>query len=743
MKTDTYFQKFKAILFYGTRIITAPILVINVFLVLFLAIGLDQAMWDIEFIDGVIISLLVITPFLLFAFLGIVIISLIISSNNFFSDTTAFILGALIGTAVVAIGNLIYFLFELISFEFTSLTSIVTIVLLAYAGLKMNRQANLDAETKLAGLELRTVLLRAGSWATLIICIGSIAYLLASEGYLDLLSIYIYLGYALSISLPIVFLARLLIDFLIKKIPKPAFLNWSIWQRANNAIHWATTGIRIRIGNHPIPKIVVFVVLAYGVFSGITYLMLTVPSDRELWRITDYDVSEPMAINDLFIFHGYKKDRSIDCHCLYAVDKSTGKIIWSTEDLAKPYSGLISSSSISFSVYTSLELASQTGDFVYVSLNYWNSNDTIEQILFAIRSSDGKVIWKVNGAIDTNSFSSSIRESNRIYIVDNQGDMLAIDSNTGKELWRRNVYPIYDEDYTWFTFHNGIVVVSTHSSECLKCCCTFISDEQQYEQIAAYSAETGQPLWETARLDSGRIYTLNKTLYMVSHPWENSSDIDKRDDNLVTAIDLKTGNKRWDLIFQDAHEFVVQANSQNEVFLFIRTYEGGPNNFHELAKLIAVDEFTGMIIWQFNENFSYGNLGYLIDGNMVYIGTENGFVNSIDSATGNTIWQTKTEDFPFQFVIQEGTLIAVHKERYISALDAKTGSQKWKSDFGIDEDWSIFWDEILENNNNTLFVAGNNNHRIYAIDIITGKKTLDMESLSPNRLRIRIGACRR
>jgi outer membrane protein assembly factor BamB len=226
---------------------------------------------------------------------------------------------------------------------------------------------------------------------------------------------------------------------------------------------------------------------------------------------------------------------------------------------------------------------------------------------------------------------------------------------------------------------------------------------------------------------------------MVSRPWENSSDIDKRDDNLVTAIDLETGNKRWDLIFQDAHEFVVQANSQNEVFLFIRTYEGGPNNFHELAKLIAIDEFTGMLIWQFNEDFSYGNLGYLIDGNMVYIGTENGFVNSIDSATGNTIWRTKTEDFPFQFVIQEGTLIAVHKERYISALDAKTGSQKWKSDFGIDEDWSIFWDEILENNNNTLFVAGNNNNRIYAIDIITGKKLWTWSHFRPTGSEYELG----
>ncbi|MBK9925357.1 MAG: PQQ-binding-like beta-propeller repeat protein [Anaerolineales bacterium] len=739
MKTGNYFQQFKAILFYGIRIIAVPTLLINIFFVLFLSIGLSQAMWDIELIDGILISLLIITPFLLLTFLGIVIVSLIISLNKKFSDITAFTLGALIGIAIAATGNIVSFLFELMSFEFISLPSIVAVVSLAYIGQKTNRQFNLEAETNLAGLDLRTVLLQATSWTIMIVCIGSIGYLLASEGYLDLLSIYIYLGYALSISLPAVFLARLLIGFLVKKIPKPTFLNWSIWQRVNNAIGWATTGVRKIIGNHPILKIGAFIVLGYGVFSGITYLILTTSSDRELWRITDYDVSEPAVINDLFIFHGYKEDRSIDCYCLYAVDKSTGKIIWSTENIAQPYSGFASSSSTSFSVYTSLELASQTGDFVYVSLNYRSSYDTTEQVLFALRSSDGKVIWKVDGAIDTNSFSNSIREINRIYIVDNQGDMLAIDSNTGKELWRRNVYPIYDEDYTWFTFHNDIVVVSTHSSECLKCCCTFISDEQQYEQIATYSAETGQPLWESTRLDSGRIYTFNKTLYMASRPWENSSDIDKRDDNLVTAIDLETGKERWELVFQNAHEFSVAAGAKNETIFFIKTYKGGPENFHELAKLIVVDEFTGTPIWRFNEDFSHGNLGYLINGDSVYIGTENGFVYSFDSATGNIIWKTETKHFPFHFVIEGNALVTVYEESYVSALDTKTGSQKWKLDLGIDESWSIFWDEIIGNNNNTVFIAGNNNQRIYAIDIDTGNQLWTWRHFRPTGSEYELG----
>lgn len=480
-------------------------------------------------------------------------------------------------------------------------------------------------------------------------------------------------------------------------------------------------------------KIVAFVGAIYGVVLGIFYLKTTIPSDRELWRITDYTVSDPIVVNNSLIFSGYKADHSGDCYCLYAVDKSTREIIWSTEKLAEPYSGFVLISSISFSVYTNLEAVSETGDFIYVSLDYWGSDDSLEHVLFAIRSRDGQVLWKVDGQIDTDSFSNSISQMNQIFVLDNQGGMLAIDSITGKQLWRHVVYPNYDKDYVWFSYENNIVLVSIHSSECLECCCTFISDEQQYEQIAAFSAETGQPLWETDRLDSGRIDVSNDTLYIVSRPWEKSSDLDKRYDGLVTAINLETGIRRWDLIFEDAHELTFKENSQDETFFLIRTYEGGPNDFHKFAKLIVVDDVIGEPIWHFNQDFSHGNLGYLTNENFVYIGTEDGFIYLLDSTTGNVIWQTKTGDFPIHFVVEGNALIAVYETSYVSVLDAKTGLQKWKLDLGLDESWSALGDEILKNHSSTLFIAGNSDQKIYAIDIDTGKELWSWSHFRPTR----------
>ncbi len=208
MKTDTYFQQFKTNLFHGGRIIVVPTLLIDLIILLFLAMGLDQAMWDVEFIGGVIMSLLIITPFLLISLLGIVIISLIISSNKQLSNITVFILGAVIGIVIVTIGNYVSILFELD--EFTALPSVSTIFLLAYVGQKMNSQANLVFET---GLEFRAVL-----WMALIAFAGSFAFALTRGPYFDILSVYISLGHAVSISLPVAILAGFLIGFNIKKI---------------------------------------------------------------------------------------------------------------------------------------------------------------------------------------------------------------------------------------------------------------------------------------------------------------------------------------------------------------------------------------------------------------------------------------------------------------------------------------------------------------------------------------------
>ncbi|HET7142683.1 MAG TPA: hypothetical protein VFI68_01580, partial [Anaerolineales bacterium] len=68
----------------------------------------------------------------------------------------------------------------------------------------------------------------------------------------------------------------------------------------------------------------------YGVVLGVFHIKIEEKSERELWRITDFIIQQAVATNEQFIFSGRKADRSIDCDCVYATNKLTGEIIWST-----------------------------------------------------------------------------------------------------------------------------------------------------------------------------------------------------------------------------------------------------------------------------------------------------------------------------------------------------------------------------------------------------------------------------
>ena len=471
-------------------------------------------------------------------------------------------------------------------------------------------------------------------------------------------------------------------------------------------------------------KTIAFLAVCYGALLGIVYFMLAIPTERELWRISEYRVSNPILVNDLLIFHGYKVDHSVDCYCTYAVDKSTGEIVWSTEELATAYieeaKGLGVGSADSTSVRAWVETVSPTTDVIYISINYWGSDHTRYNSILALKSSNGELLWKVDGEAVSDSIAGSVAEISRIFVVDNQGDLLAIDSDTGKEIWHQKVHEQHEWGENWFTYKNSAIYISTHSSECLISHCAFALDEQHYQQITAFSAETGELLWESPRLYRGRIYVFDNMMYMVSDPWDNSPEVKQRDDKLVTAIDLGTGSQKWELTFENAHEFYIFADDNKEIYVMFKSYRGGPNNFSKLAKLIVIDELSGNIVWQFNEDFSHGDLGHLKSGDTVYLGTEDGFIYALESSTGSIAWSTESGHFPYEFVVNRDTLIAVYEERFVSALDSTTGEQKWMLDLGIEDGWYYFNDEILKINGNDIYIAGNADEKIYALDLETG-----------------------
>lgn len=457
----------------------------------------------------------------------------------------------------------------------------------------------------------------------------------------------------------------------------------------------------------------VLIAIFLGGLFGINYLRVNKVSEREQWRLTEYGVFDPIVINDVLILSVSQSEDRNEWYCLYGLNKSTGEILWSTHELGISY--IEEAKRLGITPMVDMKVVSHIGDIIYTVLRYFDEKDNLKYVLFALRSNDGTVLWQADGAVDYDSFLNSVIETNQIFLGDNEGNLVALDSETGKELWRQKVYDGYYWDRDLFTYHNNAILVVDPSS-----------------QMRAFSAERGDVLWESETVCSSSfdsIYIFNATLFCA---------IKSSDQLQITAIDLETGKQRWSLLYNDVSEYRLSFSFLNQLILSIKTYEGGINDFHKLARLIVIDEFTGDIAWQFNEDVAHGDLYYLINDGTVFVGTEDGFLYNLDCSNGKIIWQAETEYFPIFFNVQDNSLIAIFEEHFVTAYDPLTGSRKWILDLGIDHSWYIVGDDILAIDNNRLFIVGNYKKKIYAVDLESGKILWSWEHFWPARADLEI-----
>jgi outer membrane protein assembly factor BamB len=466
----------------------------------------------------------------------------------------------------------------------------------------------------------------------------------------------------------------------------------------------------------------VLIAIFLGGLFGVNSLRVNKVSEREQWRTAEYTVSDLLVVNDMLILHDSRPDSPDECDCLYALNKLTGEILWSNHELAIPY--IKEAKRLGIDPMVNVYIVSHIGDILYANLSYFDKEDNLKYVLFAMRSNDGTVLWQADGVIDYDSFSKSAIETNQIFMGDNEGNLLALDSETGKELWRQKVYDGYywEEGLGLFAYRNNAILVIDSSSH-----------------MRAFSAERGDVIWESESLckrDLDRNYIFNATLFCTI----SSPNYQLR----ITAIDLETGKQRWSLSlpYSDVHEYGLSFSSRNQLFLSIKTYEGGMNDFHTLAKLIVIDEFTGDIEWQFNEDVAHGDLYYLINDDTVFVGTEDGFLYNLDCSNGKIIWQAETEYFPVFFAVQDNSLITFFSERFVAAYDPLSGNRKWILDLGMDH-WYImsryvYSQDSLAIHDNLLLIVGNHEKTIYAVDLESGEILWSWEHFWPAPARLEI-----
>lgn len=449
-------------------------------------------------------------------------------------------------------------------------------------------------------------------------------------------------------------------------------------------------------------KIIATIVVICCIAFSVIYLKLTIPSERELWRITDNNLEDPMIVNNLLLFKGRTGDNNSWCEYVYAVDKNTGKAVWSSENYTTDQYCDHSWSS----VRTAIISTSVTGNMIFVSSSYWSTDDEQEYVLYSLSSSNGELLWKIDGYAGYLYSGNSLLDyssidTDYIYVVSKEDSFSAIDNSTGKQVWKQNIPNTnYSED-SLIEYHNQIVYYSGNHS------------------FTAFDARDGSQIWVMANLnDVDQILFSDSLVYLISRP--------DNQDAYIVALDTMTGEEVWKLSLKSYPWAEIIGN---KVYLLSHGGEGSFDDFRSRCSLVVVNKNTGCslvvvnkntgeLAWYFNEDYLHGSINYLFHDNVIYIGTDDGFIFALDEKTGKAIWQTKTPGSPYYFHVENSTLVVAYEEKYVSAFDTKSGIQKWILDVGMEKYWYPL--EFIITDHGVVYVASPTHKRVYALDIETG-----------------------
>jgi eukaryotic-like serine/threonine-protein kinase len=210
--------------------------------------------------------------------------------------------------------------------------------------------------------------------------------------------------------------------------------------------------------------------------------------------------------------------------------------------------------------------------------------------------------------------------------------------------------------------------------------------------------------------------------------------VGSNDGNLY-AIDEKTGSKRWSF---STNARITSSPAVAKGLVYCSSYDGS---------FFAVDAVTGKLKWKFEiageRRFTAKHLhGSLPSGESmpdpfdvylsspavwngsVYFGSGDGFIYSLNAATGELQWKFSTGDVVHASpAIAAGKLYIGSWDSYFYALDASTGKEVWRFKTGDDPD--IHNQVGIQSSatvSNGVVYFGCRDSNFYALDAGTGQK---------------------
>lgn len=229
--------------------------------------------------------------------------------------------------------------------------------------------------------------------------------------------------------------------------------------------------------------------------------------------------------------------------------------------------------------------------------------------------------------------------SGTTYIVDEGGNVTAINSDTGAEVWNYSISGVTEAAGSP-TVHNGTVYVGSDSGI-----------------LYALDATDGSKVW-SLDLPSSTTVTSPATIY--------NGSVYVGADKYVHSVDAATGTHNWNTQLDGT---VYSAPNIVEGELYVGTYGGS------VYSLSAVD---GSQNWQATDPGSGILSSATVIDKTVFIGSNDNSLYAFDASTGAKEWSFATGGSVISSpTVENGTVYIGSYDESVYAVDATDGTQKW------------------------------------------------------------------
>lgn len=288
-----------------------------------------------------------------------------------------------------------------------------------------------------------------------------------------------------------------------------------------------------------------------------------------------------------------------------------------------------------------------------------------------------KKLWETNVGEGTNDrnrlMGDPIVADGKVFVVDSQAKVTALNAETGDTLWSTELAPDYDEDDSilggGIAYSNGKVVITTG-----------------FAQVVALDAKTGKEDWRTTvtapmraapTINGGRVFVVTV-------------------DNKGIAMALSDGRLLWThASVEEATSLLAGPAPAVDNGVVIMPYTSG--------ELDALRVDNGVPLWSdsvvaaqrtdASANLSDIAARPVVDNNRVFVVGHSGLMVGIDMRTGDRAWEVQLSSLSQPWVAGN-YLFALTSDSQLVALSAKNGAVLWVLQLAQWEDMEDHTDRI-------------------------------------------------